>query len=272
MPSLSGGLSGAAQGAQLGTMIMPGYGTAIGAIAGGLIGAFGSGASKNVQPKGLKLGPYTQGQSQFLEQGKNIGDVSHLLGEANRIDNLKYRQQAAQFDPNLFGNMATNNANTSAMLGGGLTEGIQNTIGKPGATGRDLGLTPYQLELRGANRVGIEGDTARKLTPFNETATDTLISPAALLKRQDQLDAYNNQIKNQQTLMKAGVPNAGAAGLAAGAGGLFGSLRGLGGSGQNLPFSSQTYGPDTGTQGIGQFGDDFYANFGAEGDPGGGFG
>lgn len=37
---LAGGLSGAASGAALGTMVAPGYGTAIGAVAGGLLGAF----------------------------------------------------------------------------------------------------------------------------------------------------------------------------------------------------------------------------------------
>ncbi len=235
--SLSGGIQGAATGAQVGTMIMPGWGTAIGAVAGGLMGAFGSGAAKNVQPKGLKLGPYTQGQTQFLEQGKNIGDVSQLLGEANKIDNLKFRQQAEQFSPNLFGNMAQNNANTASFLGGNVTPGMAAAAGKEGATARDFGLTPYQLQLRGANRVGIEGDIARKLTPFNETATDTLISPAALLKRQDQLDTLNNQIKNQQTLMAAGAANTNplGSGIAAGMGGMgnmFGDLRGYGTMGQ----------------------------------------
>ncbi len=37
---LMGGLTGAASGAAMGTMISPGYGTAIGAVAGGLLGAF----------------------------------------------------------------------------------------------------------------------------------------------------------------------------------------------------------------------------------------
>jgi hypothetical protein len=37
---LAGGLTGAASGAALGTMVAPGYGTAIGAVAGGLLGAF----------------------------------------------------------------------------------------------------------------------------------------------------------------------------------------------------------------------------------------
>jgi hypothetical protein len=247
-------------------MIMPGYGTAIGAIAGGLIGAFGSGASKNVQQRGLTLGPYTGGQQQFLEQGKNIGDVSRLLGEANKIDNLKYRQQAAQFAPNLFGNIAQNATNTSDMLSGNLTQGIQDTIGKPGATGRDLGLTPYQLQLRGANRVGIEGDTARKLTPFNETAMDTLISPAALQQRQDQLDTQNNQILNQSKLMAAGASNTNplGSGLAAGLG-AFGNLRGYGTIGGGQMFDGQYY-QNSGTPGTSQFGNDFYQQFGAEGD------
>lgn len=38
---LMGGLGGAATGAYLGTQIMPGWGTAIGAVGGGLLGAFG---------------------------------------------------------------------------------------------------------------------------------------------------------------------------------------------------------------------------------------
>jgi hypothetical protein len=38
-----GALGGAASGAAMGSMIAPGYGTAIGAVAGGLLGAFGSG-------------------------------------------------------------------------------------------------------------------------------------------------------------------------------------------------------------------------------------
>lgn len=47
MPNYSGAAQGAAGGAALGTAILPGWGTAIGGVAGGLIGAFGGGGGED---------------------------------------------------------------------------------------------------------------------------------------------------------------------------------------------------------------------------------
>lgn len=202
MPSSKGQniAGGAIAGAGAGFQIGGPYGAIAGAVIGGVLGAL----EKNPQLKIQKYDPadVTEGQNQFLQQGAGIGGVSQTLQQANRIDNAAYQKQASEFAPNLMGNVAKNAANTSSLLGGNLTGGVQSALGKGGATARDLGLTSDQLQQMGAGRLGGEVNAATSLNPFNETATDTLISPAALLKRTDQANMYNNQIQNQQLQAK----------------------------------------------------------------------
>jgi hypothetical protein len=189
---------GALTGASAGLKIGGPWGAAIGAVAGGVLGAL----EDNPIYTPYKYNPanVTQGQYQFLQQGDKIGDVSGTLAQANAIDNASYQGDASEFAPNLLGNIKQQGANTTSALQGQLTPGVQAALGKPGASARDLGLTSAQLQQGGAGRLGGELNAATSLNPYNETATDTLISPSALLQRQDQKDLYNNNILNQNAL------------------------------------------------------------------------
>lgn len=200
MGGIAAGLGGAAQGASTGMMIGGPYGAAIGAIAGGLIA--GLSPTPHFSPSGYTPVSPVEGQGEFLQQGANLPAVSGVLQQANSIDNADYQKQASQFAPNLMGNIKQSGVNTSALLGGNLTPGVQSALGKPGATGRDLGLTSDQLMLQGAQQLPGEERTATGLNPFNVTSTSTLQSPAALLARRDQEDMYNNSITNQNAIGK----------------------------------------------------------------------
>ena len=188
-----GALTGAKAGMQFGP-----YGAIAGAVIGGVLGSLED--NPTYTPYQYNLASVTQGQNQFLQQGDKIGDVSGTLAEANKLSNASYQKDASEFAPNLMGNIKQSGANTASALSGNLTPGVQNALGKPGASARDLGLTSAQLQRGGASQLMGETQASTSLNPYNETATDTLMSPSALLARQDQANMYNNNILNQNAL------------------------------------------------------------------------
>jgi hypothetical protein len=173
------------------------YGAIAGAVIGGVLGALEK--TPHLQLEKFNPADVTFGQNQFLTQGDKIGDVSKTLAQANSIDNTSFQKDASEFAPNLLGNLKQQGANATSLLNGQLTPGVQAALGKPGATARDLGLTSQQLMQQGAGELQGELKTATGLNPFNETATSTLLTPAALLQRKDQNDLYNLNVRNQQT-------------------------------------------------------------------------
>lgn len=240
MASATGILGGGLQGASSGFMLGGPFGALAGGVLGGILGAFQS--TPTFTPYKYNPRDVTTGQNQFLTQGAGLPGVQGVLQQANKIDNASYQKDASEFAPNLMGNVAQNGANTSALLSGNLSTGVQDATGKFGATGRDLGLTSDQLMQAGAGQLGAETKTATGLNPFNETSTDTLLSPAALLKRQDSIDLKNNQIFNQQSLAQFGAQNTNntSSSILSGLGSLAGNLRGTGFN--NGPVISSGYG------------------------------
>lgn len=283
MPSGANIAGGAISGAGAGMMVGGPWGAVAGAVVGGVLGALQDTPTLALE----KWSPadVRQGQNQFLTQGENIGAVSKTLAEANRIDNASFQRDASEFAPNLMGNLKQQGANTSALLAGQLSPGVQAALGKPGATARDLGLTSDQLRQQGASQLGAETKTALSLNPFNETATSTLLSPAALLQRKDQNDLHNLNIRNQAAgarfageaandwatqalgfiggMSPAGGLGKGIAGSPAGTGYNYqspGGLSSLWGGSTNLGYSGQM-------PGTSQFDDAWYQTYGAESQP-----
>lgn len=245
MPGLFGALGGASQGASAGFSLGGPWGAVAGGVIGGVLGALGN--TPEFKPKKYTPASVTEGQGQFMQQAEGLPGVSKVLQDANRIDNASYQRDASEFAPNLMGNIAQQGENNAALLSGNLTPGVQAALGKPGATARDLGLTSDQLMLAGAGNLGGELKTAIGLNPFNETSTDTLISPSALLKRQDSYDLRNNQIANQQRMINFGESNSNLpSSILSGIGSLAGSLRGYGFGGSygadNFASNGQIYG------------------------------
>ena len=219
---------GAAQGAASGFTLGGPWGAALGGVLGGILGAFQS--TPHADPFNYTPTDVSRGQVDFLGQAQNLPGVSKIVQQANAIDNAAYQKQASEFAPNLMGNIKQEGQNTSSLLAGNLTPGVQAALGKPGATARDLGLTSDQLMRAGAAQLPGEVKTATGLNPFNITSTDTLLSPAALLQREDQKNMYNNQIQNQQDLLQFGAANSNniPSSILSGIGSLAGNLRGAG--------------------------------------------
>ena len=85
----SGGLGGAAQGAAIGSKILPGWGTAIGAVAGGLLGAFSGGGESDAKKLAeeqarliRKTGLENQRRAE-LEMEQVLGRTRAAIGASN---------------------------------------------------------------------------------------------------------------------------------------------------------------------------------------------
>ncbi len=260
-------IGGAASGAQAGMAFGP-YGAAIGAVLGGVLGAL---SYKPIEPPKLtqaKLDSVTKGQSDFLEQGQHLGEVGDLIQKANNLSNDRYQQDIEKFAPGLKETTGNIGATGAALAGGNLPQGFLSA----GPNGKqlsaaDLGLTSDSLKKTGLDVTGAGEGLATKLNPFNATSTGTLISPGALLARRDSANYYNTGLQNQAILGKSAADaiNPFASGVATGLGALGSSMRGFGQNAQgitDLGRSGETPGTD-------QFGDDFYQQFGAEGDAAG---
>lgn len=257
-------LGGAASGASAGMVAGP-YGAIIGAVVGGVLGGLSYHPPKPPQLSKVSLDPATTGQKDFLDQSEHLGDVGHLLNQANDFSNDAFKERIDKFAPETERNVGQIGATGLALSSGGLPSGFLEA----GANGRhldaaDLGLTSDDLVKLGSNVTGQGENQAQALNPFNATSTGTLISPGALLARRDSQNYYNTALKNQAAIGKSvgDAINPFASGVATGLGAFQSSLRGL----TNTGAAGAT---NSGTPGTSQFGDDFYQQYGAEGDVGG---
>jgi hypothetical protein len=206
------------------------YGAAIGAVLGGVLGGI---LYKPIEPPKLsqaKLDSVTQGQTDFEQQGKHLGEVGDLIQKANNLSNTRYKEDLGKFAPNLESTTGRIGETGAALAGGNLPAGFLS--GGPGGkqlTAADLGLTSDSLKKTGSDVVGAGLTEAGKLNPFNATSTGTLINPGALLQRKDAANYYNTGLKNQAILGKsvADAINPFASGMATGVGSMGSSLRDL---------------------------------------------
>ena len=125
-------LSGAASGAAIGTSIMPGWGTAIGAVTGGAMGLFGSKKKKSKKPK--RMSTLDPQQQQLYQQY-----VDSLSGKGPFSDLYKYDAEGANknFDQNV-SRPAYRNFNENVIPG--ITGQFRGSnIGNSSYTGEALG-------------------------------------------------------------------------------------------------------------------------------------
>ena len=97
MANWESGLSGAASGAAAGSAILPGWGTAIGGVIGGITGLFGSSSSKKKKKKN-KLSRLDPAQQQLHEQ-----HIASLRGEGpgSQAYNFDAQKANANFDESI---------------------------------------------------------------------------------------------------------------------------------------------------------------------------
>lgn len=86
---ITGGIGGAAQGAKIGSMILPGWGTAIGAVVGGVAGIFGGGGESEAerlamrQAQAIKMEGRQNMRQMRLQQSQEVGLSRALVGQSN---------------------------------------------------------------------------------------------------------------------------------------------------------------------------------------------
>lgn len=173
-------------------------------------------------PVKLKLGGVDQGQTQFLSQGAALPDVAALLAKANDQDNAAYQARILAENPSLAGSIAALSKKAADYSQGIIAPDVQRKLDRDSAyqalqggfggdsnfkTANDtVNTDKYRLNEQAVlapqlNQQAFQYSAA--LNPTNSDVAQTLLSPAALLQRQDQQDTYNNQIANQQAQLNA---------------------------------------------------------------------
>lgn len=180
---------------------------------------------KSLMPKGVSYG-----QEQFVSQGAAIPAIASLLQGAADMDNAGFQRGVFGVDPSLQGNIgsvdelarlyglgAVSDETRSSINRSNAYNALQGGYGAPlsDATG------PANSMMDAANRVTV-GQTALKeqemapqlatqamqaslaLNPTHVDVGSTLLSPAAILARQDAADVYNNELQNQARIVNAG--------------------------------------------------------------------
>lgn len=169
-----------------------------------LIGGLFSGHNQAPELNQVHLDPATKGQDLFLEQGKNLPQVSQTLQEANDLSNDMFKSNIAKFAPNLESTNQQIGANAEDLLSGKVPiHGATTGYGGQPLSARDLGLTSDDLMTSGVGMAGSALTGARALNPFEHDSTSLLLSPGALLSRDDAHQYQANDIENQQAQIKA---------------------------------------------------------------------
>lgn len=199
----------------------------------GMASSIGAGAGAAQQAAGLTKGltydpvlykpaDVSSGQTQFLEQGAQLNDVANMLAMANRQDNDAYQKRILGINPSLAAGISANAANAKDYAAGVIAPDVQRKLDRDsaysslqGGFGGGSGMQDAQQQVNTMKYRLNEQTTmapefatqsfnyANALNPTESNVADTLLSPAALLQRQDQLDMYNNQIANQQSELNA---------------------------------------------------------------------
>jgi hypothetical protein len=215
-----------------------------------------------VQQQQIHLGDVTQGQSQFQQQAAAIPEIAALLQKTANLDNSAYQKGVFGLDPNIQGNIASVDE-MSRLYGLGAVDdetraalnrqtaynALQGGFRGPDATAA-TGGNPAQSAQSAAQAVAVGKEAINRqaqapalaqeaaqaslaLNPTHVDVGSTLISPAALLARQDAADYYNNNLSNQALLINAqgqatSNQQSGNA-IASGAGGLLSGVGGIAG-------------------------------------------
>ncbi len=180
----------------------------------------------------IHITPVTTGQTQFQEQAAALPQVAALLQKTADLDNAAYQSGVFGLDPNLKSNIgsvdemsrlyglgAVDDETRAALQRQTAYNALQGGYGAPlaDATGAG-GPSGSMASAAQAVNVGREALNRQQQAPelaqqaeaaslaLNPTHIDvgsTLISPAALLARQDAADYYNNNLTNSASLINA---------------------------------------------------------------------
>lgn len=198
----------------------------IGGVLGGAASFFGASQQKKAleslklaKPQYEDVGTAQQG---FADQGRNLPAVADLLGKSSTLDNEAILARLQESDPSAVANTQATSQLASDRAMGGLQPDTIDAIkranaysslqgGYAGSSMADdsLALKTNQARLNAIKQApGLNTQAmtmATELAPVNPDVAQTLISPGAILQRDDQEANYNNDILNQGRLAAAGV-------------------------------------------------------------------
>ena len=220
---------------------------AIGGVGSLLGGQAQQNAINSAIPKPLSYSLSPSGaQQQFTQQGQLLPQVATLLQNAANLDNSAYQQGVFALDPALQGNIAGVDTLANQFARGYVDPQTQAAIQRQTAYNALQGGYAESGMADAAQRVAVarqaqteqnespqlQGEAMNQSLALNPTHVDvgsTLLSPAAILQRQDAQDAYNNQQRNQFAAANAALAaKAGGSSLGGIFGGAGGILSGLG--------------------------------------------
>ncbi len=214
---------------------MGAYGSGI--ISGGLqLASVLSGGPAAFKPAQLSaLDPIQQGQTEFLKQGDKLNAVKQTLNEADDLSNRMFQQNIDKFAPEFLATNKQIGSNAADMLAGKVPLGgaFNTGYGGRGLTSRDLGMTSDDLMTAGAGMSQESMQGAQAYSPFHHSVLDTLITPGALLAREDAHKYKLNDLMNQQNAVRAKASgiNPIMSGISGAMGSLMGGMGGGGGGG-----------------------------------------
>jgi hypothetical protein len=201
------------------------------------------------QPTTLSMSP-SDAQAQFGQQGALLPQIGDMLNKVTDLDNTNFQNAVRGLDPRLAGNIGGVD-NLAAQFGRGYVDpetaaaikrqtayqALQGGYG--GGSGMEDANYRVQLGKQALTEQELspqlQGEAMNQSLALNPTHTDvgsTLISPAAILARQDAQDYYNQQLRNQFANVNASFKAANDAGKGgSGMGNIMGMLGGSGGGG-----------------------------------------
>ena len=185
-----------------------------------------------------------QAQQQFAGQSNNLPAVSGLLGKASSLDNAAIQGRIMADNPDAESNTTATSALALNRSMGGLSSDTQDSIkranayaalqgGYAGSTMADstFGLKTAQARQQamaqapGLNKAAF--GMADELSPVNPDVAQTLLTPGAILQRDDQEKKYNADIVNQDRLGDLAANFGSANQTASSASGIAGQMQGL---------------------------------------------
>lgn len=172
MPNWGQGAQGAAGGAAMGTAILPGWGTAIGAGVGGVLGLFGGGGGPKYdevlrqrllqleQEYGQRAAP--QGQAGLAENSQFRNNQQAMIGQLEQMGRGNGPSAAAHMmreanDQAVAGqsSLAAGGAARGVNAGAALRNATNNQAGMTAQSNRDTGLMRVNEQLGALNQLGV---------------------------------------------------------------------------------------------------------------------
>lgn len=173
-----------------------------------------------VNLQGINLSDPSVAQGQYASQSQAIPGMEATASAADLASNQERQQQLTSVDPELMKQIGQIGKLSSSYLNGQIPQDVQDQIqrataqsslqGGYGGTGmarnltaRDLGLTSMQLTGQGATLAQTGATMAAEVNPSFTPVSSLLFSPSQIQARNDQMDYYNTDIKNQQSIINS---------------------------------------------------------------------